>query len=392
MSLLQNNKSIDKKKTFLILKQFLRESSFGISIYGRELIVKEKDNCQPQLLKYYFADATTESVIENNIQWALGRRDHPIFQFAYIMLPNGCNQACRGCFMGQDKQKFPPHLNGPYFLDQEIDEILNFLIKHGAKALVYGGGGELFTWAGAMDFISRVFDRGLKMVIFTNGTLLTREMVSALNNFGAVLIVSMRDTAEKLHDEIVGNKGGFVSTLKSIEYALEEGMNYDNRLAVEIPVTVLNEKRVLNDLLPALRDLKIVPIIEEYIQISVSEYEKMDSHNFSQSRAFFNEACRCYHKMGVKWEPESGSRMIGQPQCRRPLYSFSVFPSRDVLDCPSHCISFGNLKRNSLEEIIYSDAFKQNILNFKLCACSVFYTPTDDQIPKNLPDYLETFK
>ncbi|MFA4917958.1 MAG: radical SAM protein [Thermodesulfovibrionales bacterium] len=381
------------EKVFLRLSPFLREGEeAGLMLAGTQDVANDTQKGGLPSLKYYFADESTEEIILHNVRWARGEEEKPIFQFAYIMLPNGCNQACRGCFMGQDKLKLPPHLDGPFFPEQEIDKILDFLIGHGAKALVYGGGGELFTWPGAMDFVKKVYDRGLKMVIFTNGTLLTREMVSALNALGAVLIVSMRDTAEKLHDEIVGNKGGFVSTLKAIEYALEEGMSYDNRLAVEIPVTVHNEKRVLNDLLPVLRSLQIVPIIEEYIQISVSEDEKMDSHNFSQSRAFFKEACCCDLKRGLQWEPEVGSRMIGQPQCRRPLYSFAVFPSRDVLDCPSHSICYGNLKNNSLEEIIYSDLFKQNILNFKLCACSVFYTPTDDQILKNLPDYLETFK
>jgi MoaA/NifB/PqqE/SkfB family radical SAM enzyme len=387
------NNMCSKEKAFPLLKQFLREdSSWGLAFDGSAIRSSQETKQPPQILKYYFADASTEAIIENNIQWALGRRGHPIFQFAYIMLPNFCNQACRGCFMGQDKQKCPPHLNGPYFSDREIYEILDFLVRHSAEALVYGGGGELFTWDGAMEFVRKVNDRGLKMVIFTNGTLLTKEMVSDLNNFGAVLIVSIRDTAEKLHDEIVGNKGGFVSTLQTIDYALEQGMNYDNRLAVEIPVTVHNEKRALNDLLPVLRALQIVPIIEEYIQISVSDHEKMDSHNFRQSRAFFKEACHCDHNIGFKWVPEIGSRIIGQPQCRRPLYSFAVFPSRDVLDCPSHSICYGNLKSNSLEKIIYGDAFKKNILDFRLCACSIFYTPTDDQIPKSLPDYLEMFR
>lgn len=343
------------------------------------------------LLKYYFADQSTEAIIRNNIQWAIGNSDHPIFQFAYLMLPNHCNQACRGCFMGQDKGKLPPHLDGSFFSDNELNEILSFLKNHGAKAVVYGGGGELFTWKKAFDFVREIAEFDLKPIIFTNGTLLSKQDITILNKLGASLIISIRDTVEEYHNAIVNSKG-FRASLSAIEYSLEEGMNYNNRLAVEIPVTVHNEKRVLNDLLPVLRHLKIVPIIEEYIQISVSDDEKLESHNFNQSRVFFNEACHCDLKMGVHWKPEIGTRMIGQPQCRRPLYSFAVFPSRDVLDCPSHSVCYGNLKNNSLEEIIYSDVFKQNILNFKLCACSVFYTPTDDAIPGSLPDYLEIFR
>ena len=135
----------------------------------------------PWSLKFYFADSTTTTIIKHNLKWADGKCRHPIFQFAYIMLPTLCNQACRGCFMGQDKKKLPQHLNGTYFSEAELFEILSFLKKHGAKAIVYGGGGELFTWDRAFDFIQTVADFDLKMVIFTNGTLLSGEDVSHLN-------------------------------------------------------------------------------------------------------------------------------------------------------------------------------------------------------------------
>lgn len=376
------------KQAFPFLHEVLEQNeALGVCLSGSSL-----DGCRfidkaSRFLKYYYADASTDQIIEHNRNWALGNVPHPIFQFAYLMLPNTCNQRCRGCFMGKDKSRLPEHLSGPYFFDSELSKVLSFLREHGAKAVIYGGGGELFTWGGAFDFIETVTAFGLRMVIFTNGTLLSRADITRLNKLGVVLIISLRDTVQAYHDSLV-SANLFTDTLSTIESALSEGFHLAGRLAVEIPVTKDNERRVIEDFLPAMRYLGIVPMVEEYIQISTSDSEKDCCHNFSKSRRFFEEISQKDLKLGVTWTPEFGQRMIAQPQCRRPLYSFAIFPSRDVMDCPSHSVCYGNLLEKSLEDIIYSPTFKKAILDFSLCACSVFYTRSQNEIPQYLPDYL----
>lgn len=379
-------------KDFPILSVFLKKSpERGLIIDGSNVLWTSQKEQETPSLRHYFANDETDSIIQHNIRWASGEENKPRFQFAYLMLPTACNQSCSGCFMGQDKKKLPSHLDGPFFTQSELLASLQFLKEHGASSVVYGGGGELFTWKGAFDFIDTISTSGLKPVIFTNGTLLSKDDVFRLNSLGSTLIISLRDTTETMHNSVV-KCNGFRSTLSSIEYALEAGMNLDGRLAVEVPVTVENEDRIVNDFLPVMRALNIVPMVEEYIQLSVSDAERKLSHNFDQARTFFERLCECDRQMGLCWRPEQGSRMIAQPQCRRPLYSFAIFPSRDVLDCPSHSTVYGNLHTNSLEEIIYSEEYKRNILNFELCACSVFYTPTHTDVPDNLPQHLAVFR
>lgn len=293
--------------------------------------------------------------------------------------------------MGKDKGKLPDHLSGPFFSKEELTKILLFLKKHKAKAVVYGGGGELFTWDGAFDFIETVMALGLKMVIFTNGTLLSRQDVAHLNSLEVVLIVSLRDTIEAHHNAKV-NADHFKATLSTIENALSIGFQNDERLAIEIPLTKDNEERVIKDFLPAMRSLHIVPMIEEYIQISTSNKERSFCHDFIQSRVFFENASQKDSEWGISWAPVFGQRMVAQPQCRRPLYSFALFPSGDVMDCPSHSTCYGNFRERPLEEILYSSEFKNAILDFNLCSCSVFYTHDQSEIPGSLPDYLEALR
>lgn len=373
----------------LLHKVLRRNSSLGILFDGHSLRRQECEFSPIQSLRYYYVDRSTDRIIEHNRNWALGNAPSPIFQFAYLMLPTICNQRCHGCFMGQDKGRLPPHLSGPFFSEKELSNIMLFLKKHGAKAVVYGGGGELFTWEEAFDFIETVTSFGLRMVIFTNGTLLSMQDVARLNSLGVAIIISLRDTVEAYHNVKV-NANHFKATLSTIENALSVGFQNDNRLAVEIPVTNDNEERVIEDFLPAMRLQNIVPIIEEYIQISVSDKERSFCHDFNQSRAFFEKVSRKDSEFGVLWPPEFGQRIVAQPQCKRPLYSFAIFPSGDVMDCPSHSICYGNFRKEPLDKILYSSKFKRAILDFDICACSVFYTREHDEIPECLPDYLET--
>lgn len=380
------------ESSFPFLSRVLRQdSAHGLTIHGHTLPRGRLEGRQDRRLLSYYSDAATVEAMEQNLAWARGEAHSPRFKFAYLMLPTSCNQACPGCFMGQDKGRAPPHLSGSHFAQSELDSLLSFLCEHGAEAVVYGGGGELFTWGGAFEFLEAVKKSGLRPVVFTNGTLLSQADVARLNGLGTSLIISIRDTVETWHNGAVG-RDGFRRTLLAIEYALQEGFHLASRLAVEIPVTRENETRVLGAFLPAMRHLGIVPMAEEYIQISASSGERARCHTFAEARSFFERARTKDAELGVHWDLSFGQRIVGEPKCSRPLYSFAVFPSRDVLDCPSHSVCYGNLRDQTLHDIIYSDIFKRALLDFTFCACSPFYTASDDSVPSRLPCYLRALK
>lgn len=364
---------------------------FGVAFAGVKAMGFRASHSQPPLLKHYYAEGVIQSIIENNLRWARGEAEQLQFQFAYLMLPTPCNLKCRGCFMGKDKGRLPSHLSGPYYSEHEIHGILSFLVEHGAKAVAYAGGGELFAWNGAMDLVETIHSYGLRFVTFTNGTLLSRDDIGRLNDLGAVLMVSLRDTAEALHNAFVGCDA-FRRTLSTIDAALEEGFHLDNRLAVEIPATKANTERILSDFVPAMRALGIIPMVEEFIQISTSDDERTSCHDFAQARDFFERLSQIDARHGIVWQPEFGQRMMAQPKCRRPLYSFAVFPSGGVMDCPSHSVRYGNFKEQPLRDIFHSEGFRLALRRFDICACSVFYTKHDEEIPEVLPEYLEALR
>jgi len=344
------------------------------------------------LLKHYMVGPEIEKIIKHNLSWAKGKEKKPVFKFAYLMLPTYCNQRCLGCFTGKDKGKLPKELNGPFYSKETLNNIITFLTEHRAEAIVYGGGGELFTWSGAKKYVKQIIDSGLGMVIFTNGTLLDEKTVKWLSELDVSLIISMRDINEDEHNRLVGING-YRKTMQTVKWALKYGMQKDNRLAVEIPITELNQERILNEFIPQMRSLKVIPFVEEFIQITTNKTEQKICHSFKRAREFFEKAREVDRILGFEWETEFGQRVIAQPMCKRPLYSFAVYPNGDVMDCPSHSVNYGNIYKNpdGLKGIIYSQVFKDTLLNFSLCACSVFYTNKGVELP-SLPNYLEVFK
>ncbi|MEW6295375.1 MAG: radical SAM protein [Candidatus Diapherotrites archaeon] len=347
---------------------------------------------KPPLLKHYMVGPEIEKTIQHNVNWAKGKEKQPIFKFAYLMLPTSCNQKCLGCFTGKDKGKLPKELNGPFYSKETLDSIISFLKEHSAETIVYGGGGELFTWNGAKKYIQHIIESGLGIVIFTNGTLLDEKTVKWLSELDVSLIISIRDINEREHNRLVGIKG-YKKTMHTLNLAIKYGMQKDNRLAVEIPVTNLNQNRVLDEFIPQMRSLGVIPFVEEFIQITTNKKEQKICHNFKQSREFFEKARKLDRSLGFEWKNQFGQRVIAQPMCKRPLYSFAVYPNGDVMDCPSHSVNYGNIYKNpnGIRGIIYSQVFKDALLNFSLCACSVFYTNNVAKL-SSLPSYLEVFK
>jgi MoaA/NifB/PqqE/SkfB family radical SAM enzyme len=375
---------------FDMLRQVLAENKEnGLSIIGKNLIPKVAMPARRiPLLKHYMVDDSIIDLINHNIRWAEGKEEKPRFKFAYLNLPTECNQRCEGCYTGKDKGRLPHELNGKMYSDGTLEDIISFLKEHGVEAIVYGGGGELFTWNKAFDYIEHVTRSGLGLVIFTNGTLLSREDVEKLNQKDISLIVSLRDTTEKGHNSSV-RINGFRKTIQTIEYAMQFGMHNSDRLAVEMPITRINEERVLFDFIPAMRHLGIIPHAEEYIQVMTSKEEKKLGHDFSQVRNFFARAAEIDAKFGYKQQPSFGQRIIAQPKCARPRYSLTVYPSGDVTDCTCPTIFYGNIYERSLKDIIYSEKFRSALRDYELCPCSAFYTEKDSNVPHRLPKHLE---
>lgn len=326
---------------------------------------------EPPTLKYYTDSA--QDYIDHNQRFLKGKETSPWFKFVYISLPTSCNLQCQGCFTGKDKSRLPWELDGPFYSDRKITEVLSFLKKHNTKAVAYPGGGELFSWNGAFDYIERVTSEGLGMIIFSNGTLLSQQNLEVISSKDISLILSFRDTYERGHDSKTKTKGSFRKTLRSLINAIDLGMADLGKLAAEIPVTKDNSERVLYDFIPAMRHLGVVPLAEMFITTLASDTEKQEALGFNEVNTFFEQAQEIDAKIGYKYTLQNGTRMLSQPKCERVKYSFIIFPSGAIRACPLDSREYGNIYDQPLDKIMTFENLSPVLNSSGNCACSGNY-------------------
>ena len=286
------------KKEFPMLQNFLTNSDLGLRIVSHGILSEQLTRAErslPALRHDFLSTQEAEDTKQHNLRWAKGEEASARLLLSWIMLPTVCNQRCRGCYAGNDKKELGRALP-QFYPEAKLDQTLDCLKRHGVKIIGYAGLGELFTMrrpAAAMsarEYISHILRAGFNMLIFTNGTLLTAKDVDWLAERDVSLIFSLRDIVESEHNRLVGIKG-FRRSLRGLDFALRAGLHKENRIGVEIPVIHSNMERVLQDFIPAMRHLGVIPYAEQYMQVRTSPEEKVMGLNFAETREFFERAC-----------------------------------------------------------------------------------------------------
>jgi heme b synthase len=127
-------------------------------------------------------------------------------------LTAGCNLNCVHC-RGASTSSVPA---GELTTDEAkhfIDEVSGL-----GKPILILSGGEPLTRPDVFEIALYGTDSGFRIVLATNGTLLTPEIVGKLKEAGVQrLSISIDGTAAKSHDEFRGRSGAFERTLTGIE-------------------------------------------------------------------------------------------------------------------------------------------------------------------------------
>lgn len=380
------------------LNEVLSQTENGLQIVGKHLIPEKPMDSRPLpiIREDYLSAMDADEVQAHNLRYAKGLEKEPRLLLSWLMLPIRCNQNCHGCYAGKDRARMNYRLPKVYSQEQ-LAETFASLKRFGVQTLGYAGMGELFTMQKPFspmnwrEYVDLVLSAGFKMLIFTNGTLLTKEDVEWLAERPISLIFSWRDTHEVGHDQIVRTRNSFQKSVRALKFALELGTHQDNRIGVEIPVVRDNLDRVLYDFIPAMRHIGVIPYAEMFMHVYTTPEEKKVGLDFAEARDFFRRAQEVEKKLGYVHAPCFGQRMISQKPCGRPSFSVTIHPDGLVTPCPGSSVELGNLSDGSLDDILLSQEYQKWQRDFKLCACSTFYTEDNKQIPSDLPSFLKGF-
>lgn len=142
--------------------------------------------------------------------------------FTVISVTTGCNLSCQGCWVSQPA---PPAALSPETLD-------GIIRASKAKGSYFFGllGGEPLMYPPLFDVIARHPDCYFQ--VFTNGTLLTREVARRMRQLGNVTPLVSIEGMESVSDERRGGRQVFQRAIQGVENAAAE------RLVTGVAVSV----------------------------------------------------------------------------------------------------------------------------------------------------------
>ena len=137
-----------------------------------------------------------------------------------------CNLYCEHCYAAADCEGASNELS-----TAEGKALIDDLADFGAPVLLFSGG-EPLVREDLAELIAHAADRGIRPVLSTNGTLLTRERANELKQAGLQYAGISVDGLPERNDRIRGEEGAFDAAVRGIEACLDVGLKTGLRYTI----------------------------------------------------------------------------------------------------------------------------------------------------------------
>ncbi|QCW03780.1 TIGR04347 family pseudo-SAM/SPASM protein [Natrinema pallidum] len=137
-----------------------------------------------------------------------------------------CNLYCSHCYAGAETEAATGE-----FTTAEAKSFLDQLADFGAPVILFSGG-EPLVRDDLVELVSYAADRGLRPVLSSNGTLITRETAAALRDAGLQYAGISVDGLPERNDRFRGEEGAFDAAVRGIEHCLEVGLKTGLRYTI----------------------------------------------------------------------------------------------------------------------------------------------------------------
>lgn len=145
------------------------------------------------------------------VVWNMGRR---------------CNLRCVHCYSQSRNIEYKNELT-----TAEAKGLLEDLSQFGAPVILFSGGEPLLR-RDLLELIAYAKKQGLRAVISTNGTLITKEKAVEFKDLGLSYVGISMDGLKETHDKFRGVQGAFDMALKGIRNCIEAGIKVGLRFTI----------------------------------------------------------------------------------------------------------------------------------------------------------------
>jgi len=311
----------------------------------------------------------------------------PVPRTAEFFLSNVCNHACAGCHSRY------MHKSEDQFLDfDRMKEVVDDFAELGVEGAEISGGGEPLMYPQIIQAIAYMRSKGLKVGIFSNGTLLTDELAEFLVQNLLFLRIAFDagtpETYKKIHgrddfDTLIKNLKSVVR-YKTKSSGKEKGSGEPRRLTdTKFGTATIGAKYLVST--KNWHELAQAAELARDIGLDYLQYKALRASKFTIEGETLEKA----REEAVRAEELSDGRfqVFGSLEKTKPIGRCFLNPIHPVVDAKGDmylCAFFhhrkethriGNIYEKSFPEIWYSERHFEAFRNTKPKECAVFDCP-----------------
>jgi 12,18-didecarboxysiroheme deacetylase len=137
-----------------------------------------------------------------------------------------CNLKCIHCYASSQNVHYGYELK-----TEEGEKLIADLAAFGSPVILFSGGEPLLR-RDLPELIQFAVDKGMRAVISTNGTLITRERATVFSKMGLSYVGVSIDGMKATHDRFRGLKGAFDATIQGIKNCQDAGIKVGVRFTI----------------------------------------------------------------------------------------------------------------------------------------------------------------
>lgn len=245
----------------------------------------------------------------------------------------------------------------------EIKDVITQAVGLGVKKIIVLGGGEPLLYPKLFEVIDFILEYKLVVDLFTNGLTLSDEVAAQLYERGVGVVLKMNSRKPDVQDYLAGKEGAFEAISSGLVSLQKAGYpDEEHPLGVETIICRHNYDE-LPDLWRWARKTGVVPYVEAMtMQGRAKEYENLEVSP-EEVKTLFEELSRIdREEFGCAW---SAHPPLAASQCARHEYSCTVTSIGEIHPCPGVNVCVGNIRENSLAEILHQSPVVQELRNIR---------------------------
>ena len=142
-------------------------------------------------------------------------------------LTRTCNLKCLHCYTDSAARRYPDELN-----TEQCKAVLDDLAEFKVPAVLFSGG-EPMVRKDLFELAAHAREKGLHVVLSTNGTLIDRETAQRFKDLKFAYIgISLDSAIPRVHDEFRGVKGAFNRSMEGFRHCVAVGQKVGLRLTL----------------------------------------------------------------------------------------------------------------------------------------------------------------